>query len=114
MIVAVDRGDSAVLTTLTAPELARHTAIIVAVREEENVHLLHQSDASSVITSSRAAGRLLGIATDTPGLAKVLEDLLSVGAGLDIVEREVGPQDAGPLRASVAPTRFSPWYAPAR
>ena len=57
VIVAVSRDDSAVLATLTARELAPQATIVVAVREEENVHLLHQSGADSVITSSGAAGR---------------------------------------------------------
>ncbi len=99
VIVAVHRDDSAVLVTLTARELAPQATIVVAVREEENVHLLHQSGADSVITSSGAAGRLLGMATHTPQVAEVLEDLLSVGAGLDIAERIVGPGEGGPIES---------------
>ena len=97
VIVAVDRDDTAVLITLTARELAAGATIVVAVREEENVHLLDQSGADSVITSSGAAGRLLGMATQTPSVAQVLEDLLMVGEGLDIEQREVGPAEAGPI-----------------
>jgi voltage-gated potassium channel len=96
VIVAPDRDDTAVLITLTAREHNAGATITSAVRESENVHLLHQSGATSVITSSAAAGRLLGLATDSPRTVEVLEDLLSVGEGLDIVEREVGPDDAGP------------------
>ena len=97
VVIAVDRDDSAVLIALTARELAPNASIVAAVREQENVHLLHQSGADSVVTSSGAAGRLLGIASTTPVLAEVLEDLLSVGSGLDIAEHAVGPDDAGPL-----------------
>ena len=50
-----------------------------AAREEENVHLLKQSGADSVILSSAAAGRLLGQAVHSPQTVEVLEDLLSVG-----------------------------------
>ena len=95
VIVAVDRDDTAVLITLTARELAPRAWIAGAVREEENVHLLQQSGANSVITSSGAAGRLLGLSPDTPGLVEVLEDLLSVGAGLDVVERRVEDDGVG-------------------
>jgi voltage-gated potassium channel len=95
VIVAVDRDDTAVLITLTARELAPGAWIAGAVREEENVHLLQQSGANSVITSSGAAGRLLGLSPDTPGLVEVLEDLLSVGAGLDVVERRVEETGVG-------------------
>ncbi len=66
VVVAVDRDDTAVLITLTARELAPNATIVAAVREEENVHLLHQSGADSVITSSAAAGACSGMATETP------------------------------------------------
>jgi len=95
VIVASNRDDAAVLITLTARELNRKAAIASAVREEENAHLLRQSGADSVITSSGAAGRLLGLAIETPRLVAVLEDLLSVGEGLDIVEQPVSEDEAG-------------------
>jgi voltage-gated potassium channel len=97
VVVAVDRDDAAVLATLTARELNPHANVVGAVREDENAHLLHESGASSVITSSSSAGRLLGLATTTPDVAQVIEDLLSVGAGLDIVERPVAEAEVGPL-----------------
>jgi len=97
VVVALDRDDSAILTTLTARELNPKATIVVAVREEENVHLLHQGGADGVITSSAAAGRLLGLSSETPQVTEVLEDLLTLGEGLDIVEHEVGPDDLGKL-----------------
>ncbi|HEY5943272.1 MAG TPA: NAD-binding protein [Solirubrobacterales bacterium] len=96
LIVAADRDDAAVLITLTARELNPQLCIVAAVREEENVHLLHQSGANSVITSSGAAGRLLGLSTQTPQITEVMEDLMTIGEGLDIKEREIGPGEAGP------------------
>jgi voltage-gated potassium channel len=97
VVVAVDRDDSAVLAALTARELNPRAHVVGAVREDENAHLLHESGASSVITSSSSAGRLLGLATTTPNVVEVLEDLLSVGAGLDIIERPVTDTEVGPL-----------------
>ena len=97
VVVAPDRDDTAVLITLTARELNRGVTIVSAVREAENAHLLRESGADSVITSSAAAGRLLGLATDTPRLVEVLEDLLRVGEGLDLIERDVTEDElAGP------------------
>ncbi len=98
LIVAPDRDDTAVLITLTARELNPTITIVAAVREEENVHLLHQSGADSVITSSGAAGRLLGLSTETPQVTELMEDLMTLGEGLDIAERTIGPDDAGPSR----------------
>jgi voltage-gated potassium channel len=97
VVVAVDRDDAAVLIALTARELNSTATIVAAVREEENVHLLHQSGADAVITSSGAAGRLLGLSTETPKITEVLEDMLTLGRGLDVAEREVGPDEAGPV-----------------
>ena len=99
IIVAVNRDDSAVLVTLTARELNPKATIVAAVREEENVHLLRQSGATSVITSADAAGRLLGFAVQQPEITEVLEDLMRVGQGLDIAEHEVGEDEGGPIRA---------------
>jgi voltage-gated potassium channel len=99
VVIAVDRDDTAVLATLTARELNPDATIVAAVREEENVHLLHQSGATSVITSSGAAGRLLGHAVHEPRVTEVLEDLLSVGGGLDMAHRPVGPSEVGPLHS---------------
>jgi voltage-gated potassium channel len=47
------------------------------------------------VVSSGAAGRLLGHAVKSPLVVQVLEDLLSVGAGLDITERHVGEAEHG-------------------
>ena len=99
IVVAPNRDDTAVLVTLTARELNKEVTIASAVREEENAHLLRESGANSVITSSAAAGRLLGLATETPRLVDVLEDLLSVGEGLDIVEREATEEEVASGRA---------------
>lgn len=96
VVVAPDRDDASVLTTLTARELNRDAKIASAVRETENVHLLRESGADSVITSSGAAGRLLGMATDSPASVEMLEDLLDASSGLEVVERTVRPEETGP------------------
>lgn len=89
VIVAPDRDDAAVLITLTVRELNPSATLAAAVREEENAHLLRQGGADTVITSSGAAGRLLGAATRQPDVVRVLEDLLVSGEGLELVERVV-------------------------
>jgi len=94
VIVAVQRDDTAILVTLTARELNPTAKIVAAAREEENVHLLHQGGADGVITSSAAAGRLLGLSSETPQVSEVIEDILTLGQGLDIVERDIGETEA--------------------
>jgi voltage-gated potassium channel len=95
VIIAADRDDSSVLATLTARELAPRATIVAAVREDENKHLLLQSGADSVITSSETAGRLLGIATLRPDMARIVEDLLDTAHGFTLVQRRVGGDEAG-------------------
>src|ERR1700754_3481068 len=95
IVVATNRDDTAVLVTLTARELAPNVRIVVAVRESENVHLLRQSGANSVIVSAETAGRLLGMATTTPSVVDVVEDLLTPDAGFAISERPVEESEIG-------------------
>jgi voltage-gated potassium channel len=104
VIVAVNRDDTAALTTLTVRQLARNVRVVAAIREQENADLVRQSGADSVITSSDATGRLLGLATDSPRTVHVIEDLLTAGHGLDIAERAVTTAEVGkPLQSVGVP-----------
>ncbi|MEU7409392.1 potassium channel family protein [Streptomyces sp. NPDC042638] len=95
IIIAPQRDDTSVLVTLTARQLNRSAKIVAAVREEENAPLLKQSGADAVITSSGAAGRLLGLSVLSPAAGMVMEDLIQQGSGLDLVERPVVRGEAG-------------------
>jgi voltage-gated potassium channel len=95
VVIATNRDDAAVLVALTARELAPKAQIVAAVRERENVHLLRQSGANSVVVSSETAGRLLGMATMTPAVVELVEDLLTPDAGLAIAQRPVEPDEVG-------------------
>lgn len=95
IIVAPQRDDTSVLVTLTARQLNRSAKIVAAVREEENAPLLKQSGADAVITSSGAAGRLLGLSVLSPAAGMVMEDLIQQGSGLDLVERPVVRSEVG-------------------
>lgn len=95
LVIAANRDDTAVMVTLTARELNPRAKIVASIRESENTHLMRQSGANSVVVSSETAGRLLGIATITPSVVEVVEDLLSPEEGYAIAEREVDPSEAG-------------------
>ncbi len=95
LVIAANRDDTAVMVTLTARELNPRAKIVASIRESENTHLMRQSGANSVVVSSETAGRLLGIATITPSVVEVVEDLLSPEEGYAIAEREVEPSEAG-------------------
>ncbi|MFC4501343.1 MULTISPECIES: potassium channel family protein [Streptomyces] len=95
VIVAPQRDDTAALVTLTARQMNRRATIVVAAREDENVPLLKQSGADTVVTSSSSAGRLLGVSMVSPTVAKTLENLMTLGSGLDLVERPVTEKETG-------------------
>ncbi|REE99466.1 potassium channel family protein [Thermomonospora umbrina] len=102
VVVAAQRDDTAVLVTLTARQLNPTARIQAAVREAENAPLLRQSGADGVVTSSEAAGRLLGMSTSQPNVSAVLEDLLDRGSGLDLLERDVADDEIGGSITEVA------------
>ena len=95
VIITTDRDDSNVLATLTVRQLNPDAYIVVSVREHENVPLMRQSGANSVITSSDAVGRLLGLSSMSPMLGSVMEDLLSYGEGLEVAERDLLVSEVG-------------------
>jgi voltage-gated potassium channel len=121
IIVTTGRDDASVLSTLTARQLNPHAEIVVAIREEENVGLVRQGGANSVIISSDAVGRLLGLATVSPALGNVLEDLISTGEGLEVAERDVTPREEGQVPRQIDDLVIAvvrdgdalPYYSPA-
>jgi voltage-gated potassium channel len=95
VIITTDRDDSTVLATLNVRELNPNAYIVAAVREQDNVRLVRQSGADSVITSSDAVGRLLGLSALSPTLGSVMEDLLTYGHGLEVAERDLLVPEVG-------------------
>ena len=95
VIITTDSDASNVLSTLTVRQLNPDVWIVAAVREQENVALMRQSGANSVITSSDAVGRLLGLSSMSPMLGSVMEDLLTYGEGLEVAERDLLVSEVG-------------------
>lgn len=95
VVVAPSSDDTAVLVTLSVREIAPKAMIVASVREMENQHLLEQSGADSVVISSETAGRMLGLATVTPTVVEMMEDLLSPDEGFAIAERPVMEDEVG-------------------
>ncbi len=89
IIITTNRDDSNVLAALTVRQLNPDAWIVAAVKEQENAPLMRQSGANSVITSSDAVGRLLGLSSLSPTLGSVMEDLLTYGEGLEVAERDL-------------------------
>jgi voltage-gated potassium channel len=95
VIITTNRDDSNVLAILTVRQLNPDVYIVSSAREHENAPLMKQSGANSVITSSDAVGRLLGVSSLSPTLGNVMEDLLTYGEGLEVAERELLVSEVG-------------------
>lgn len=101
VIICLDRDDSSILTTLTVRQLNPSAPIVVTVREGENVPLVRQSGATSVVTSSATVGRLMGLAAIGPDLGSLLHDMLTSGTGLEVTQRQASPEEVGTDPAQV-------------
>lgn len=88
VVVAPNRDDTAVLATLTIREINPTVHLVAGGREQENLHLLRQGGADEVIDATAAVGRMLGIATRSPGAIGVLDELLEAGSGIELTEVE--------------------------
>ncbi|HET6939726.1 MAG TPA: potassium channel family protein [Nocardioides sp.] len=95
VIITTNRDDSNVLAILTVRQLNPEVYIVASAREHENAPLMKQSGANSVITSSDAVGRLLGVSSLSPTLGTVMEDLLTYGEGLEVAERDLLVSEVG-------------------
>jgi len=105
VVFGLARDDTAVLATLTARDLAPEALLVAAVLEDENAHLLRQSGADEVITSSETAGRFLGLTTRHPRVGEVLSDFLHSDYGLSLREHLVTDDEVGCSLADIADQR---------
>ncbi|WUS95195.1 NAD-binding protein [Streptomyces sp. NBC_00708] len=95
VLIAAGSDDTAVLAALTARRMNATAVITASVAHADNVALLREGGADNVITSSETAGHLLGVASLSPSVGTVLEELLSAGLGLEVAERPPEPAEAG-------------------
>ncbi|MGD9955956.1 MAG: TrkA family potassium uptake protein [Candidatus Nanopelagicales bacterium] len=95
VVVAADHDDTAVLVVLTARRLTTSATIVASARESQNIAVLRQSGASTVIPTAESAGRMLGLSLASPVAGRIVEDLLEPVQGLEIVERAVAPAELG-------------------
>ncbi|MGA5069294.1 potassium channel family protein [Streptomyces exfoliatus] len=95
VLIATTRDDTAVLASLTARRMNHSAVITASVARAENAPLLREGGADNVITSAETAGHLLGVASLSPAVGTVLEELLSTGLGLEVAERPPAPTEVG-------------------
>jgi voltage-gated potassium channel len=90
VILSLDSDDQTLLATLRIREITNTVPVIASCRDDVNSEALRRAGADIVILSAGAAGRLLGLAGETPQTAAMMEDILDPGGGLDIIEKD-GP-----------------------
>lgn len=95
VVVAVPTDATAVLASLTAQRLNPSARIVGAVGQAENAGLLHASGADAVMVTADAAGRHLALSLGSHAAGEIYAELLTPGAGADLVERSVRADEVG-------------------
>lgn len=95
IIITSGRDDTNALTLLTVRNICPTIRTLVSAKEEENVKLLKQAGANTIITPATFGGSMLASAVNHTHLARYMEDLLTSGGKVDLIEEEVQPEDVG-------------------
>jgi voltage-gated potassium channel len=119
VIIAAGRDDTNALILLTVRNLNSRCRVIVSAKEEENVKLFRQGGAQTIISPATYGGYMLAAAVDQQYLADYLEDFLTAGGQVNIVEKKVEGGDVGKSANDLQPdvllrvyrqgTILSPW-----
>lgn len=103
VIISAGRDDSSALMLLTARHLNRAVRIIVSAKEEENVKLFKQGGADAIVSPATFGGYIMAAAVDHSHMVQYLDDLLTAGGKVSLVERLVGPNEIGKTPADLKP-----------
>ncbi|VVS98596.1 potassium channel family protein [Erythrobacter sp. EC-HK427] len=95
VLVSAGRDDSSILIVLTVRHLAPNVPISVVVRAADNELLARQAGADNVINPVRFTGLLLAGSARGAHIADYMSDLASVTGRVQLVEREVMPEEIG-------------------
>lgn len=95
VLVSAGRDDASILIVLTVRHLAPDVPITVVVRAADNEFLARQAGATNVINPVRFTGLLLAGSAQGEHIADYLVDLASVSGRVQLVEREVLPEEVG-------------------
>jgi voltage-gated potassium channel len=103
VIISAGRDDSSALTLLTARHLNPSVRIIVSAKEEENVKLFKQGGADAIVSPATFGGYIIAAAVDHGHMVHYLDDLLTAGGKVGLVERAVRPEEVGKTPADLKP-----------
>ena len=103
VIIAAGRDDSSALTLLTARHLNPTVRIIVSAKEEEKVKLFKQGGADAIVSPATFGGYIIAAAVDHGHMVQYLDDLLTAGGQVRLLERTVRPDEIGKTPADLKP-----------
>jgi len=103
VIIAAGVDDANALILLTARHLNPKVRIIVSAKEEENVKLFKQGGADAILSPATFGGYILAAAVDQGHMVQYLDDLLTTGGHVALVERTVRPDEIGKSPAELHP-----------
>ncbi|WP_156839951.1 potassium channel family protein [Novosphingobium aquimarinum] len=95
VLVSAGRDDTTILIILTAKHVAPNVPITAVVRADDNEQLARQAGADNVINPVRFTGLLLAGSAEGKHISDYLADLASVTGRVQLVEREVLPDEVG-------------------
>ena len=95
IIVTTNRDDTNVLICLTAKNMNPEIRIAAGVDQTENLKLMKSSGAATTVMPSMAGGHILAASTQYGDLVAVLEDLLTMGGSLRMLQRTVTKKEVG-------------------
>ncbi len=103
LIIATGRDDTNALILLTVRHKRPDIRIIVRAKESENVKLLQQAGANTIITPASFGGCMLAASVDSHHLSHYLQDLITAGGRIDLIEEKIQAQDVGKTAADLLP-----------
>ncbi len=103
VIIAAGRDDTNALILLTARHLTKSARMIVSAKQDENVKLFRQGGADAIISPATFGGYALAAAVDHAHLPQYLEDLLTAGGRVQLIERTISAGEAGRTAADFRP-----------
>ena len=95
VIISLGRDDTSALTVLTARHLNPDVRIIATARDAENVDLLKQAGADSIVSTGRIGGFLLADSVMHAHTADYVLDLLTNRGQITLVERAPHADEVG-------------------
>jgi voltage-gated potassium channel len=103
VIIAAGRDDTSALMLLTARHLNPTVRIIASAKEEENVKLFKQGGADAIVSPATFGGYIIAAAVDHGHMVHYLDDLLTAGGKVSLVERPVHSDEIGKTPADLKP-----------